>query len=216
MGPALVVAAKDLRQRLRDRTAYIVGIVAPLVLAGLDHHPGARQVTAKDADHLQRLEQTIETIRETAATAISVNLSMVTMQQNETMKRLASIASLLAVPTLIVGVYGMNFDFMPELRWRYGYAFVLGLMVESADAQQRKPSRTTKKRTTAAKKATTNRNFVVIGNQNLRIIGLKCLPQTSHFIPNWHRPFANFHRLFKQNIKKLHILGHLHLDTPLH
>jgi Mg2+ and Co2+ transporter CorA len=78
------------------------------------------------SDHLQRLEETIETIRETAATAISVNLSMVSMQQNETMKRLAAIAALVAVPTLIVGIYGMNFDYMPELRWRYGYALVLG------------------------------------------------------------------------------------------
>jgi magnesium transporter len=51
---------------------------------------------------------------------------MVSMQQSETMKRLAAIAALVAVPTLIVGIYGMNFDYMPELRWRYGYALVLG------------------------------------------------------------------------------------------
>ncbi|HJY42156.1 MAG TPA: CorA family divalent cation transporter, partial [Steroidobacteraceae bacterium] len=51
-----------------------------------------------------------------------------TLQESETMKRLASYAALIAVPTLIVGVYGMNFDNMPELHWRYGYALVWALM----------------------------------------------------------------------------------------
>ena len=44
------------------------------------------------------------------------------------MKRLASYAALIAVPTLVAGIYGMNFDYMPELRWRYGYAISIGLM----------------------------------------------------------------------------------------
>ncbi len=80
------------------------------------------------SDHLQRLNQTTDSIRETIATAISVNLSMVTLQENETMKRLASYAALLAVPTMIAGIYGMNFEYMPELKWRYGYAICLALM----------------------------------------------------------------------------------------
>ena len=80
------------------------------------------------SDHLQRLNQTIESIRDSVSTAISVNLSMITLQESETMKRLAAYAALIAVPTLIVGIYGMNFDYMPELRWRYGYAVVLGVM----------------------------------------------------------------------------------------
>jgi magnesium transporter len=80
------------------------------------------------SDHLQRLNQTTDSIRETIATAISVNLSMVTLQENETMKRLASYAALLAVPTMIAGIYGMNFEHMPELKWRYGYAICLALM----------------------------------------------------------------------------------------
>jgi magnesium transporter len=105
---------------LRESLGDIAGARVPGVCSGMQEY--LRDVS----DHLQRLEQTIETIRESASTAISVNLSMVTMQQNETMKRLAAIAALVAVPTLIVGIYGMNFDYMPELRWRYGYAVVLG------------------------------------------------------------------------------------------
>jgi magnesium transporter len=80
------------------------------------------------ADHLQRLNQTIESARDTISTAISVNLSMITLQESETMKRLAAYAALIAVPTLIAGVYGMNFDHMPELHWGYGYFVALGVM----------------------------------------------------------------------------------------
>jgi magnesium transporter len=79
-------------------------------------------------DHLLRLNQTIESIRDTVATAISVNLSMVTLQENETMKRLAAYAALIAVPTMVAGIYGMNFKYMPELDWKFGYGFSLAAM----------------------------------------------------------------------------------------
>ena len=62
------------------------------------------------------------------STAISVNLSLITLQENEVVKRLAAYAALVAVPTLIAGVYGMNFDYMPELRLSYGYPLTLALM----------------------------------------------------------------------------------------
>jgi magnesium transporter len=81
------------------------------------------------SDHLQRLNQTVESIRDTIATAIAVNLSMVSLQENETMKRLAAYGALVAVPTMIAGIYGMNFEHMPELGWRYGYWTVVGIMV---------------------------------------------------------------------------------------
>jgi magnesium transporter len=81
------------------------------------------------SDHLQRLNQTTESIRDTIATAIAVNLSMISLQENETMKRLAAYGALVAVPTMIAGIYGMNFEHMPELGFRYGYAIVVALMV---------------------------------------------------------------------------------------
>ena len=62
------------------------------------------------------------------ATAISVNLSMISLQENETMKRLAAYGALVAVPTMIVGIYGMNFQHMPELEWKYGYGFTVAVM----------------------------------------------------------------------------------------
>jgi len=80
-------------------------------------------------DHLARLTHTIDNMRDMVSTAISVNLSLIQIQENEVVKRLAAYASLVAVPTLIAGVYGMNFDYMPELRSPFGYPLTLALMV---------------------------------------------------------------------------------------
>ena len=79
-------------------------------------------------DHLIRLNQTIDSIRDMVITAISVNLSMITLQESETMKRLAAYAALVAVPTMVAGIYGMNFEHMPELGWQFGYPLSLGIM----------------------------------------------------------------------------------------
>jgi magnesium transporter len=121
---------------LKQRLMVMKHAVAPL-LEGISNLSGARvpalcaslTVYFRDVyDHLQRLNQTADSIRDSVATAISVNLSMVTLQENETMKRLAAYAALLAVPTMIAGIYGMNFEHMPELKWRYGYALSLLVM----------------------------------------------------------------------------------------
>jgi magnesium transporter len=79
-------------------------------------------------DHLVRLNQTADAIRDQVITAISVNLSMITLQENEVTKRLAAYAALVAVPTMIAGIYGMNFRHMPELDWTLGYPLALGAM----------------------------------------------------------------------------------------
>jgi len=79
-------------------------------------------------DHLMRMSQSIEGLRDTATTAMGVNLSLISLQENETTKRLAAYAALIAVPTLIAGLYGMNFEHMPELKWYYGYPFALASM----------------------------------------------------------------------------------------
>ena len=76
-------------------------------------------------DHLSRLNQSVDSLREMVTTALSVNLSLITLQENETTKRLAACAALVAVPTLIAGIYGMNFKQMPELSWAYGYPMSL-------------------------------------------------------------------------------------------
>ena len=79
-------------------------------------------------DHLIRINGAIDTLRETIATAIQVNLSMVTIEQSEVAKSLAAWAAIFAVVTALAGVWGMNFEHMPELKWHYGYPAALGLM----------------------------------------------------------------------------------------
>jgi magnesium transporter len=121
---------------LKQRLMTLKHAVAPL-LEGVSNLSGAR-VPARVAglkeyfrdiyDHLQRLNQIIESNRDTVTSATSVNLSMIAMQENETMKRLTAYAALVAIPTLIAGIYGMNFTEMPELHWRYGSPVCRGVM----------------------------------------------------------------------------------------
>jgi magnesium transporter len=117
-----LTACKHAVSPLLDAISNLSGTRVPMQCIGMQEY--FRDI----ADHLQRLNQTIESVRDTIATAISVNLSMITLQESETMKRLAAYAALIAVPTLIAGIYGMNFDYMPETEWRYGYFTSLGLM----------------------------------------------------------------------------------------
>ncbi|MDZ7592190.1 MAG: magnesium and cobalt transport protein CorA [Rubrivivax sp.] len=79
-------------------------------------------------DHLVRSHATLESLRETIGTAIQVNLSMVTIEESETTKRLAAWAGIFAVATAFVGVWGMNFEHMPELGWTWGYPLALGVI----------------------------------------------------------------------------------------
>ena len=79
-------------------------------------------------DHLIRINQSIDSLRDMVTTAISVNLSLITLQENETTRRIAAYAALVAVPTMIAGVYGMNFKNMPELSWEFGYPLALSIM----------------------------------------------------------------------------------------
>ncbi|MCK9283437.1 MAG: magnesium/cobalt transporter CorA [Rhodocyclaceae bacterium] len=80
------------------------------------------------ADHLHRINASVDTIRDTIGTAIQVNLSMVTIEESEVNKRLAAWAGIFAVATAFAGIWGMNFELMPELHWRYGYPAALAMI----------------------------------------------------------------------------------------
>src|SRR3989475_2338180 len=81
------------------------------------------------SDHLQRIHATIEGIREMLTTAIQVNLGMISLSENEVTKKLAAWAAIIAVPTMIAGIYGMNFKNMPELDWPWGYPLSVAVMI---------------------------------------------------------------------------------------
>jgi len=76
-------------------------------------------------DHLLRINASIDDLRDTATTAMQVNLSMVTIEESEVNKRLAAWAGIFAVATAFAGIWGMNFKNMPELDWDYGYPTAL-------------------------------------------------------------------------------------------
>jgi magnesium transporter len=80
-------------------------------------------------DHLTRINAAIESLREMLQTGISVSLTLIALADSEVTKRLAAYGALITVPTLIAGIYGMNFDHMPELTWTIGYPLVVAAMV---------------------------------------------------------------------------------------
>lgn len=98
-----------------------------LPLIDEDTHPYFRDVH----DHVIRVNESIDTLRDLLTAALEANLQLASVRQNEVMKKLAGWAAILAVPTAVAGIYGMNFRYMPELSWRYGYpatmAFILAL-----------------------------------------------------------------------------------------
>jgi magnesium transporter len=118
-----LVTLKHAVDPLLEASSKLHGGRVPQICAGLGDY--FRDVY----DHLARLNQSIDSIREMITTALSVHLSLSMMQENETTKRLAAYAALLAVPTMIAGLYGMNFENMPELRWSLGYPVALAIMV---------------------------------------------------------------------------------------
>jgi magnesium transporter len=75
-----------------------------------------------------RLNEAIDAQRELLTTALEAHLSLMSVAQNEHMKRITAWAAMIAVPTMIAGVYGMNFVHMPELQWEYGYQLSLSAM----------------------------------------------------------------------------------------
>lgn len=80
------------------------------------------------ADHLVRVQEEVIGFDELLNSILQANLAQATVAQNEDMRKITSWAAIIAVPTMICGVYGMNFKHMPELRWTYGYPMVLGFI----------------------------------------------------------------------------------------
>lgn len=133
-------SARDNIERLYDLKQKVMSIkhaVAPLMEATSKLYGGrvpavcfTTQEYFRDIyDHLYRINLSIEVIRETITTAIQVSLSLVTIEEGEVNKRLAAWAAIFAAATALAGIWGMNFEFMPELKWKYGYPAALSLMI---------------------------------------------------------------------------------------
>jgi magnesium transporter len=81
------------------------------------------------ADHLIRVAEVVDTLDLLLSSAFEAHVARISMQQNEDMRKISAGAALVVVPTLVAGIYGMNFEHMPELGWRFGYPFALVLML---------------------------------------------------------------------------------------
>jgi magnesium transporter len=80
-------------------------------------------------DHLLRVLDSVDIYRDILSSVLDANLSMVSYNLNQLVKRLTSWTIILMSSSVVAGIYGMNFDYMPELHWKYGYPYALTLMV---------------------------------------------------------------------------------------
>ncbi len=112
-------------------TKPLVGIISALVSDfsrnGTD--PELQRYLRDVQDHVVRTNEQVEGFYQLLQNILNVNLTLVSLAQNEEVKRISSWAAILFAPTLIGGIYGMNFEHMPELDWRLGYPFAIGMML---------------------------------------------------------------------------------------
>lgn len=115
---------------LRGAAAPILDITDGLMRFHEDLVPKDLRVYYRDIhDHVIRVIATTDEIREMLTAAMQVNLAFVSVEQNEAVKKMAGWGAVLAIPTVVFSLYGMNFKQMPELDWSFGYPLVLGLTV---------------------------------------------------------------------------------------
>jgi magnesium transporter len=92
-------------------------------------HPEVRAYFRDVNDHLMRVHEQLEGYRDLLTSILQANLAQVTVQQNDDVRRISAIVAIIAVPTMLAGIYGMNFEHMPELGWSFGYPLVLAVML---------------------------------------------------------------------------------------
>lgn len=116
--------------KLRCALAPLVEVCRELEHAEvIDVEPVMQPMFRDVTDHVRHMQEEIDALREVLGFAFEASMMMSQSEQTGIARRLAAWAAILAVPTAVAGIYGMNFEFMPELKWRYGYFGVLGVIV---------------------------------------------------------------------------------------
>ena len=114
----------------RKATGPLAGVLESLLEdEELEIDPEVRRYLRDVQDHVLRVVERVEGFRELLNNILSVNLTLVGLSQNDEVKKISAWAAILFAPTLVAGIYGMNFEYMPELNWYFGYPFALALMV---------------------------------------------------------------------------------------
>ena len=121
-----------LKREVLEFTRAAAPLVGPLDrLAGGHHeliHPEVREYFRDVNDHLMRVHEQLDGFRELLTSVLTANLTQVSVRQNEDVRKISAVVAIIAVPTMIAGIYGMNFEHMPELKWQLGYPAVLAAM----------------------------------------------------------------------------------------
>ncbi len=116
--------------RLRNAAVPLAEVCRKLEHAEVGPIDSAMQFLYRDVmDHLSGIQEEIDVLREVVSFAFEANLMTGQAQQTQITRRLAAWAAMLAVPTAIAGIYGMNFENIPELSWRYGYFVIMGIIL---------------------------------------------------------------------------------------
>ncbi len=122
-----------LRRELAEFYRAVHPVLQPLDLLVSEEYPDVSPKLAEHlrdvADHVTRIEDAITTQRELLTSILQANLAVISLQQNDVVKKISSWAAIITVPTLLASIYGMNFRHMPELTWQYGYPAVLATML---------------------------------------------------------------------------------------
>lgn len=128
----------DVSRRIYALSREVIGFhhaVHPLpgalerLIMSQDTDPEARRYLRNLQERVLRVTEQAEGFRELLSNILSVNLTMVSVRQNTQVQKISAWAAILVVPTIITGIYGMNFHYMPELHWTFGYPYALILMV---------------------------------------------------------------------------------------
>ena len=121
-----------LREVLEFRRAS-APLVVPIEKLAAGHFaqvdPSIREYFRDVNDHLIRARDQLDGMHDLLSSSLQANLAQVAVRQNEDMRRISAWVAIIAVPTMIAGIYGMNFEHMPELTWTFGYPLVLAVMV---------------------------------------------------------------------------------------
>ncbi len=121
-----------LKREIAEARRAVLPLREPMRRFATGSVPGIDEASApffRDVlDHLNRVAETVDGLDQLLSTAFDAHLAQISVQQNADMRRISAGAAIVVVPTLIAGIYGMNFRHMPELGWTYGYPYALALM----------------------------------------------------------------------------------------
>ncbi|TQM69390.1 magnesium transporter [Actinomadura hallensis] len=118
------------REVLEFRSAEdpLIPVMDEIVRGRVRECGGTREYFRDVLDHLMRVDERVDAHNELLNSVLAAHLALLGKRQNEDMRKISAWAAIIAVPTAIAGIYGMNFDHMPELHWTFGYPLVIGVM----------------------------------------------------------------------------------------